>query len=208
MQPHDDIEALPGAVPCSMCQQEAAAQQEAVAQATTPDEALPVVSSKLANALGVLDYRDPEEGARRSQAAALGEILGLPEYERVQLGAAPTNEDGTVTIRRAQAVSPEANAAAAVKLQADQAAAASRYKAEQESLEPSFFEKIKQRWSLGREQAVDDQLAYRAMTGEVDYDQVKGQLDPSTRPLKGGNWLSEGVLTASQMLPAMVDGIM
>lgn len=188
-------------------QQEAAATQEVVAQATTPDEALPVVPSKLANAIGVLDYRDPEEGARRSRAAALGEILGLPEYERVQLGAAPTNEDGTVTIRRAQAVSPEANAAAAVKLQAEQADAASRYKAEQESLEPSFFEKIKQRWSLGREQAVDDQLAYRAMTGEVDYDQVKGQLDPSTRPLKGGNWLSEGVLTASQMLPAMVDGI-
>ena len=93
-----------------------AATQQAVAEATTPTENLPVLKSDLANALGVLDYRDPEEGQRRQQAAALGEILGLPEYEKVQLGAAPVNADGTVTIRRAQAVSPEANAAAAKQL--------------------------------------------------------------------------------------------
>lgn len=93
-----------------------AATQQAVAEATAPTENLPVLKSDLANALGVLDYRDPEEGARRQQAAAMGEILGLPEYEKVQLGAAPVNTDGTVTIRRAQAVSPEANAAAAAKL--------------------------------------------------------------------------------------------
>ena len=186
---------------------ESAATQQAVAEATTPTENLPVLKSDLANALGVLDYRDPEEGQRRQQAAAMGEILGLPEYEKVQLGAAPVNTDGTVTIRRAQAVSPEANAAAAAKLQADQAAAASLYKAEQSALNPSFLDKLQQRWRVGREQAVDDQLAYRAMMGEVDYEKVKGQLDPSTAPLKGGNWLSEGVLTAAQMLPAMVDGI-
>ena len=95
---------------------ESAATQQAVAEATTPTENLPVLKSDLANALGVLDYRDPEEGQRRQQAAAMGEILGLPEYEKVQLGAAPVNTDGTVTIRRAQAVSPEANAAAAAKL--------------------------------------------------------------------------------------------
>jgi len=184
-----------------------AATQQAVAEATTPTENLPVLKSDLANALGVLDYRDPEEGQRRQQAAAMGEILGLPEYEKVQLGAAPVNTDGTVTIRRAQAVSPEANAAAAAKLQESQAAAASLYKAEQSALNPSFLDKLQQRWRVGREQAVDDQLAYRAMMGEVDYEQVKGQLDPSTAPLKGGNWLSEGVLTAAQMLPAMVDGI-
>jgi hypothetical protein len=183
------------------------ATQQAVAEATTPTENLPVLKSDLANALGVLDYRDPEEGQRRQQAAAMGEILGLPEYEKVQLGAAPVNTDGTVTIRRAQAVSPEANAAAAAKLQADQAAAASLYKAEQSALNPSFLDKLQQRWRVGREQAVDDQLAYRAMMGEVDYEKVKGQLDPSAAPLKGGNWLSEGVLTAAQMLPAMVDGI-
>ena len=184
-----------------------AATQQAVVEATTPTENLPVLKSDLANALGVLDYRDPEEGQRRQQAAAMGEILGLPEYEKVQLGAAPVNTDGTVTIRRAQAVSPEANAAAAAKLQEDQAAAASLYKAEQSALNPSFLDKLQQRWRVGREQAVDDQLAYRAMMGEVDYEKVKGQLDPSTAPLKGGNWLSEGVLTAAQMLPAMVDGI-
>jgi hypothetical protein len=183
------------------------ATQQAVAEATTPDDKLPVLKPDLANALGVLDYRDPEEGQRRQQAAAMGEILGLPEYEKVQLGAAPVNTDGTVTIRRAQAVSPEANAAAAAKLQEDQAAAASLYKAEQSALNPSFLDKLQQRWRVGREQAVDDQLAYRAMMGEVDYEKVKGQLDPSTAPLKGGNWLSEGVLTAAQMLPAMVDGI-
>jgi hypothetical protein len=93
-----------------------AATQQAVAEATTPTENLPVLKSDLANALGVLDYRDPEEGQRRQQATAMGEILGLPEYEKVQLGAAPVNADGTVTIRRAQAVSPEANAAAAKQL--------------------------------------------------------------------------------------------
>jgi hypothetical protein len=93
-----------------------AATQQAVAEATTPAENLPVLKSDLANALGVLDYRDPEEGQRRQQATAMGEILGLPEYEKVQLGAAPVNADGTVTIRRAQAVSPEANAAAAKQL--------------------------------------------------------------------------------------------
>jgi hypothetical protein len=94
-----------------------AATQQAVAEATTPDQNLPIATPELADALGVLDYRDPQEGARRSQAAALGEILGLPEYEKVQLGAAPVNADGTVTIRRAQAVSPEANAAAAKQLE-------------------------------------------------------------------------------------------
>lgn len=98
-------------------QQAQAATQQAVAEATTPDQNLPVLKPELADALGVLDYRDPQEGARRSQAAALGEILGLPEYEKVQLGAAPVNADGTVTIRRAQAVSPEANAAAAKQLE-------------------------------------------------------------------------------------------
>jgi hypothetical protein len=98
-------------------QQAQAATQQAVAEATTPDQNLPVLKPELADALGVLDYRDPQEGARRSQAAALGEILGLPEYEKVQLGAAPVNDDGTVTIRRAQAVSPEANAAAAKQLE-------------------------------------------------------------------------------------------
>jgi hypothetical protein len=98
-------------------QQAQAATQQAVAEATTPDQNLPVLKPELADALGVLDYRDPQEGARRSQAAALGEILGLPEYEKVQLGAAPVNADGTVTIRRAQAVSPEAQAAAAKQLE-------------------------------------------------------------------------------------------
>ena len=98
-------------------QQAQAATQQAVAEATTPDQNLPIATPELADALGVLDYRDPQEGARRSQAAALGEILGLPEYEKVQLGAAPVNADGTVTIRRAQAVSPEANAAAAKQLE-------------------------------------------------------------------------------------------
>lgn len=94
-----------------------AATQQAVAEATAPTENLPVLKSDLANALGVLDYRDPEEGARRQQAAAMGEILGLPEYEKVQLGAAPVNPDGTVTIRRAQAVSPEAQAAADAQME-------------------------------------------------------------------------------------------
>jgi hypothetical protein len=98
-------------------QQAQAATQQAVAEATTPDQNLPIATPELADALGVLDYRDPQEGARRSQAAALGEILGLPEYEKVKLGAAPVNADGTVTIRRAQAVSPEANAAAAKQLE-------------------------------------------------------------------------------------------
>jgi hypothetical protein len=105
-------------------QQAQAATQQAVAEATTPDQNLPIATPELADALGVLDYRDPQEGARRSQAAALGEILGLPEYEKVQLGAAPVNADGTVTIRRAQAVSPEANAAAAKQMALIQARAA------------------------------------------------------------------------------------
>jgi hypothetical protein len=105
-------------------QQAQAATQQAVAEATTPDQNLPVLKPELADALGVLDYRDPQEGARRSQAAALGEILGLPEYEKVQLGAAPVNDDGTVTIRRAQAVSPEAQAAAAKQMAAIRAEAA------------------------------------------------------------------------------------
>ncbi len=105
-------------------QQAQAATQQAVAEATTPDQNLPVLKPELADALGVLDYRDPQEGARRSQAAALGEILGLPEYEKVQLGAAPVNADGTVTIRRAQAVSPEANAAADQQMALIQAQAA------------------------------------------------------------------------------------
>lgn len=89
-----------------------AATQQAVAEATTPDDRLPIIRPELADALGVLDYRDPEEGQRRQQAAAAGEILNLPMFERVNLGAAPVNADGTVTIRRAQAVSPEAQAAA------------------------------------------------------------------------------------------------
>jgi hypothetical protein len=105
-------------------QQAQAATQQAVAEATTPDDRLPIATPELADALGVLDYRDPQEGARRSQAAALGEILGLPEYEKVKLGAAPVNADGTVTIRRAQAVSPEANAAAAKQMALIQAQAA------------------------------------------------------------------------------------
>jgi hypothetical protein len=104
--------------------QQAQATQQAVTEATTPDENLPVLKPDLADALGVLDYRDPQEGARRAQAAALGEILGLPEYEKVQLGAAPVNDDGTVTIRRAQAVSPEAQAAADQQMAAIQAQAA------------------------------------------------------------------------------------
>jgi hypothetical protein len=105
-------------------QQAQAATQQAVAEATTPDDRLPIATPELADALGVLDYRDPQEGARRSQAAALGEILGLPEYEKVQLGAAPVNADGTVTIRRAQAVSPEAQAAADQQMALIQAQAA------------------------------------------------------------------------------------
>jgi hypothetical protein len=105
-------------------QQAQAATQQAVAEATTPDDRLPIATPELADALGVLDYRDPQEGARRSQAAALGEILGLPEYEKVKLGAAPVNADGTVTIRRAQAVSPEAQAAADQQMALIQAQAA------------------------------------------------------------------------------------
>lgn len=184
-----------------------AATQQAVTEATTPDDRLPILKPELADALGVLDYRDPQEGQRRQQAAAIAEILNLPMFERVNLGAAPVNPDGTVTIRRAQAVNPEAQAAADAKLQQIQASAAETYKAQQEALNPSFFAKLQQRWRLGREQAVDDQLAYRAMMGEVDYEKVKDQLDPATKPLKGDNWFSEGVLTAAQMLPAMVDGI-
>ena len=93
-------------------QADQAATQQAVTEATTPDDRLPIISPDLADALGVLDYRDPQEGQRRQQAAAVGEILNLPMFERVNLGAAPVNADGTVTIRRAQAVSPEAQAAA------------------------------------------------------------------------------------------------
>lgn len=105
-----------------------AAQQQATAQAvteaTTPDNQLPILKPELADALGVLDYRDPAEGQRRQQAAAMGEILNLPMWNRINLGAAPVNDDGTVTVRRAQAVSPEANAAAAEKMSAIQAEAA------------------------------------------------------------------------------------
>ena len=97
-------------------QAEQAATQQAVAEATTPDDRLPIISPDLADALGVLDYRDPQEGQRRQQAAAVGEILNLPMFERVNLGAAPVNADGTVTIRRAQAVSPEAQAAADARM--------------------------------------------------------------------------------------------
>ncbi len=91
--------------------------QQAVAEATTPDDRLPIIRPELADALGVLDYRDPQEGQRRQQAAAVGEILNLPMFERVNLGAAPVNPDGTVTIRRAQAVSPEAQAAADAQME-------------------------------------------------------------------------------------------
>lgn len=73
--------------------------------------------------------------------------------------------------------------------------------------EMPFWEKIKQRWRMGREQAVDDQLAYRAMMGEVPYDEVKGTLDQSEEPAKGKAWYSEGLLGAVQMVPAMVDGM-
>ena len=97
-------------------QADQAATQQAVAEATTPDDRLPVIRPELADALGVLDYRDPQEGQRRQQAAAVGEILNLPMFERVNLGAAPVNADGTVTIRRAQAVSPEAQAAADARM--------------------------------------------------------------------------------------------
>ncbi len=73
----------------------------------------------------------------------------------------------------------------------------------------TFLDKIKERWRAGREQAVDDQTAYRAMTGEISWDQVKGELDPSKSidAAKGDNWFSEGFLGAVQMVPAMVDGI-
>ena len=184
-------------------QADQAATQQAVAEATTPDDRLPVIRPELADALGVLDYRDPQEGQRRQQAAAVSEILNLPMFERVNLGAAPVNADGTVTIRRAQAVSPEAQAAADQQMEIIRLAAAKNLNPPT----PSFIDKIQQRWRLGREAASDDQLAYRAMMGEVDYEKVKGQLDPSQQPQRGDNWLSEGFLGAVQMLPAMVDGI-
>lgn len=98
-------------------QADQAATQQAVTEATTPDDRLPIIRPELADALGVLDYRDPQEGQRRQQAAAVGEILNLPMFERVNLGAAPVNPDGTVTIRRAQAVSPEAQAAADAQME-------------------------------------------------------------------------------------------
>jgi len=184
-------------------QAEQTATQQAVTEATTPDDRLPIISPDLADALGVLDYRDPQEGQRRQQAAAVGEILNLPMFERVNLGAAPVNPDGTVTIRRAQAVSPEAQAAADQQMEIIRLAAAKNLNPPT----PSFLDKIQQRWRLGREAASDDQLAYRAMMGEVDYEKVKDQLNPSQQPQRGDNWLSEGFLGAVQMLPAMVDGI-
>lgn len=184
-------------------QADQAATQQAVAEATTPDDRLPIIRPELADALGVLDYRDPQEGQRRQQAAAVGEILNLPMFERVNLGAAPVNADGTVTIRRAQAVSPEAQAAADEQMEIIRLAAAKNLNPPT----PSFLDKIQQRWRLGRESASDDQLAYRAMMGEVDYEKVKDQLNPSQQPQRGDNWLSEGFLGAVQMLPAMVDGI-
>lgn len=84
-----------------------------------------------------------------------------------------------------------------------------------DSLEPegsdvaSYWDKIKARWSAGREQAVDDQLAFRAMSGEVPWEQVRNQLEPSKsiEGAKGDSWYGEGFLGAVQMLPAMVEGI-
>ena len=75
--------------------------------------------------------------------------------------------------------------------------------------ELSLWEKIQKRWRSGREQAADDQLAYRTMTGEIPWDDVKGQLDPSEdmADAKGGNFASEGLLGAAEMLPAMIEGI-
>jgi hypothetical protein len=115
-------------------QRQSQATQQAVTEATTPDDRLPIANPALADALGVLDYRDPTEGQRRMQAVALGEILGLPEYEKVQLGAAPVNADGTVTIRRATAVSPEAQAAADQQMAAIQAQTATDLRAQDPTL--------------------------------------------------------------------------
>lgn len=81
------------------------------------------------------------------------------------------------------------------------------YTLEPDGPEVPFWEKVKQRWRLGREQAVDDQLAYRAMMGEVPYEDVKAGLDPAEDALKGKAWFSEGLLGAVQMVPAMVDGM-
>lgn len=72
---------------------------------------------------------------------------------------------------------------------------------------PDFWKKIQTRYATGREQAVDDQLAYKAAAGEVKWEDVKDRLEPSidATKAKGEHWYSEGLLQAAEMVPAMLD---
>lgn len=78
------------------------------AEAAAPRETLPVLNPALADALGVMDYRDVEEGARRRKANVVADLLNVPG-----LSAGPVNNDGTVTVRRAHALDPVIEAAGA-----------------------------------------------------------------------------------------------
>jgi hypothetical protein len=70
-----------------------------------------------------------------------------------------------------------------------------------------FLNKMKRRWDAGREQAADDQLAYRAMMGEIPWESVRERLEPSQSldDAKGKAWYSEGLLSAVEMVPAIID---
>jgi hypothetical protein len=70
-----------------------------------------------------------------------------------------------------------------------------------------YWDKVKNRWAVGREQAVDDQLGYKALSGEAKWEDIKDQLEPSIQPQKGEHWYSEGPLQAVEMLPAMLNSL-
>lgn len=72
-----------------------------------------------------------------------------------------------------------------------------------------YWKKMQTRYAMGREQAVDDQLAYKAATGEIRWEDVKDRLEPSSQAekAKGEHWYSEGLLQAVEMVPAMLDSL-
>ena len=71
---------------------------------------LPTMNPRLAESLGITDYRDTEEASRLASIQAMQDTLGVPIAERFPYF--PTNTDGTVTIRKALPATPEEVAAA------------------------------------------------------------------------------------------------
>lgn len=66
--------------------------------------ALPSMIPRLADSLGVTDYRDTEEASRLASLNAIQDTLGVPISDRFPFS--PVNDDGTVTVRRALPATP------------------------------------------------------------------------------------------------------